>query len=226
MKETGSVWRWILCFLLLPYKINSFVFHDGGSYSTKHKHGTRQFALADPPVAPTEFQDEEESINENSDWLPTNGGFVANFRTKTERRKKSNRICFVDTIEDYKNTVVDESTCIVVVRFYASWCRSCKASEPLFKRMANSYESDVVKFVEVPLTKETAYIQEGLGVPSVPYGHIYHPQVGLVEEMKISKPNFRGFRNVLQTYVAGSCELNSDDNSRNKLDERGIGEFE
>jgi hypothetical protein len=74
--------------------------------------------------------------------------------------------------------------------------------------------SPTVKFVEVPLTKETAYIHEGLGVPSVPFGHIYHPEVGLVEEMKINKKVFKEFRETLDDYVRGSCDLPEDEEEK------------
>ena len=94
-------------------------------------------------------------------------------------------ITTVDTLEDYKREVVDEKDKIVVVRFYAQWCKSCKAAFPLFQKMKADLPS--VKYVMVPLTKDTAYIHSGLGVPSVPFGHIYHPDVGLVEERKISE---------------------------------------
>lgn len=232
MKEVRSLLGTVLGIFLFAHGIHSFapILHGVGIHpSLNNRCAARKlFAVADTPFVPAEFQDEEESIGEKSDdWIETKGGFIANLRTKKRKQqKKLEWIHFVDTIEDYKSTVVDEKSCIVVVRFFASWCRSCKASEPLFKRMAGSYGSDVVKFVEVPLTKETAYIQEGLGVPSVPYGHIYHPEVGLVEEMKISKPNFREFRDKLKTYVKGSCDLNSRNTFGGELGESIIGEFE
>jgi len=44
----------------------------------------------------------------------------------------------------------------------------------------------------------------------VPFAHIYHPEAGLVEEMKISKPHFLHFKDGLNSYVVGSCELPDD----------------
>mmetsp|Transcript_29358 Transcript_29358/g.66320 ORF Transcript_29358/g.66320 Transcript_29358/m.66320 type:complete len:247 (-) Transcript_29358:88-828(-) len=118
-------------------------------------------------------------------------------------------ITTVDTLEDYKREVVDVKDKIVVVRFYAQWCKSCKAAFPLFQKMKADLPS--VKYVMVPLTKDTAYIHSGLGVPSVPFGHIYHPDVGLVEERKINRKVFGEFRESLESYVRGSCDLPSDD---------------
>jgi hypothetical protein len=64
-----------------------------------------------------------------------------------------------------------------------------------------------VIFVEVPVTEENAALHQGLGVPSLPYAHIYHPEAGLTEKLKISRKHLSDFANKLQTYVSGSCEL-------------------
>ena len=40
-------------------------------------------------------------------------------------------------------------------------------------------------FVDVPVTPANANLHQGLGVPSLPYGHIYQPGLGLVEELII-----------------------------------------
>lgn len=63
--------------------------------------------------------------------------------------------------------------------------------------------------MEVPLTKENAYLHEGLGIPSLPYGHIYHPEAGLVEELKMKKKDgeFDNFARTLSTYIRGECDV-------------------
>mmetsp|Transcript_28478 Transcript_28478/g.33760 ORF Transcript_28478/g.33760 Transcript_28478/m.33760 type:complete len:308 (+) Transcript_28478:171-1094(+) len=175
------------------------------------------------------------------EWTPMNGGFLPNIlrrrrkttvattttnketpsTTKEAKKKKSKQtitipnVTMIDNIMDYKSIVVDEEKAIVVVRFFASWCRSCRASEPLFKNMVSRYSPSSassdgerpVKFVMVQLTKDTAYLQEGLGVPSIPYAHVYHPEGGLVEESKFSKGYYADFTRVLESYIAGSCDL-------------------
>ena len=97
---------------------------------------------------------------------------------------------------------------MVVVRFYAPWCKACKAVQQPFRKLCRDLSSmGNIKFVECPVTKENAYLHEGLGIPSLPYGHIYHPQAGLVEERKLNKNVFQDFTNVLQTYVDGQCTV-------------------
>jgi thiol-disulfide isomerase/thioredoxin len=150
--------------------------------------------------------DEEETVS--SSWIETGtGGFLPNFGSR--------KISEVATIEDYKKVVVEEPDLLVCVRFFAPWCRACKAVSSRFQRLANEYPK--VKFVECPLTKENAYLHQGLGVPSLPYAHIYHPTAGLVEERKINKNVFAEFKNkVLKSYLDGSCPIEYDDEKDGK----------
>ena len=144
-----------------------------------------------------------------------------------ERRQQQQLITTVDTLEEYKRIVVNERHSIVVVRFHASWCKSCKAAYPLFHKLATEYNDNnntgggIVKFVEVPLTKETAYLHEGLGVPSVPFGHVYYPNVGLVEERKLNRKVFNDFKSVLKDYVRGSCDIPSEEEEEEDKGEDG-----
>jgi len=162
-------------------------------------------------MRPMEEEEREKNSKQKNDedqkeWKQVVGGFVPKFLKRDADTKNYPTVEMVDTIADYKRVVVDEEDQIVVVRFFAPWCKSCKAAHPHFKKMV-SHHSPSVKFVEVPLTKDTAYIHEGLGVPSVPFGHIYHPDVGLVEEKKINRKVFKEFRESLDSYVRGSCDV-------------------
>ncbi len=60
-------------------------------------------------------------------------------------------------------------------------------------------------FLEVPVTNQNANLHQGLGVPSLPYGHIYYPEAGLVEEMKISKKYFGNLVKRVRWYHDGFC---------------------
>lgn len=161
---------------------------------------TRLHALASLPAE----DEKHKKQKKNNDWTPTRGGFLPNLGKR--RQQQQSVIQNVLTLEDYKMVVADERDTMVVVRFFAPWCRACKAVEPLYKQLAKEY-SPSVKFVQVPLTKHNAFLHEGLGVPKLPHGHIYHPSVGLVEEMSLNKKVFTDFRNTLETYIDGSCDL-------------------
>ena len=122
------------------------------------------------------------------------------------RKTRSSAPSFVHevvSLNEYKEVVADERDRLVVVRFYARWCRACKAIEPYFYRLAKSMPN--VKFVQVPVEESNANLHQGLGVPFLPFAHIYSPSLGLVEELRMSKKDFSNFHNILKTYVAGEC---------------------
>jgi thiol-disulfide isomerase/thioredoxin len=167
---------------------------------------------------------EEEQLHAQS---PTSPSAAATAPSKPKPSKKKNHLMTeVKTMQEYKDQVVDEQDAIVCVRFYAPWCRACKAVEAPYKQLATKYTSAPessdnnkiqVKFVQVPLTKENAYLHTGLGIPSLPYAHIYHPVAGLVEERSINKKIFGEFKAALQCYVDGECAIDWDSDSKNEM---------
>lgn len=126
-------------------------------------------------------------------------------RQGVQKDPRPDNVRVARTLESYKTLVGDERQKLVVVRFYATWCKSCRAIAPAFYRLANIYKD--VKFVEVPVTNKNANLHQGLGVTSLPFSHIYHPSAGLVEEMKISRKYFPEFVKTVKSYVSGTCEL-------------------
>lgn len=95
-----------------------------------------------------------------------------------------------------------------------AWCKACRAVERPFRRLTKDFPT--VKFVEVPVTKENAYLHQGLGIPSLPFAHIYQTtkkgisdggSATLVEEMKISKRVFANFKQTLGEYASGGCQV-------------------
>lgn len=160
------------------------------------------YAVASRPAEGEMEKEKKREEIDDADWTPTRGGFLPNLG----RRRRSRLIQEVVTMEDYKTVVVDEEERMVVVRFFAPWCRACHSVAPLYEQLAAEY-SPSVKFVQVPLTKTNGHLHEGLGVPSLPFAHIYDPNVGLCEEMSMNKRTFSKFRDTLETYIDGSCDL-------------------
>jgi len=183
--------------------------------------------VADPPMKGDEKRKGESNDGNDDAWFPSEGGgFIPNIRARFARTaaqkqppatfvtgaRSSNgppKVHEVLDIQQYKTEVADVRDQMVCVRFYAPWCKSCKAIEASFRRLPRDFPG--VKFVEVPVTKDNAYLHKGLGVPSLPFGHIYHPSAGLVEERKINKNVFAEFKQVLRTYAHGECPVNYDD---------------
>jgi thiol-disulfide isomerase/thioredoxin len=153
--------------------------------------------------------------NEENDWIASkDGGFIPNIKARLRSKSRTSPILQVTDIQQYKDEVAAVKDQMVCVRFYAPWCRACRAVESSFRRLPREFPG--VKFVECPVTKDNAYLHQGLGVPSLPFAHIYDPEAGLVEERKINKNVFGEFKDVLKTYVEGECPLTDDeDESRN-----------
>jgi thiol-disulfide isomerase/thioredoxin len=141
--------------------------------------------------------------NSNFNWLSV----LSSPSTSSSHTQARPLITEVKSLQDYKAIVADEKDAMVVVRFYASWCRACRAVAAPYRQLATKYRGQNVKFVEVPLTPENAVLHQGLGVPSLPYGHIYHPDAGLVEERSLNKKRFGDFVQIFQTYVDGECPI-------------------
>ena len=89
-----------------------------------------------------------------------------------------------------------------------------------------------MKFVEVPLTKENAYMHKGLGIPSLPFAHVYYNEdyVGnsdteesssscrLVDELKINKHKFSELKRVIGSYVEKECDVHYPSGANKKDD--------
>ena len=116
-------------------------------------------------------------------------------------------------MKEFKAAVVDEQDMMVVVRFYAPWCRACKAATPAYNRLTSGYEQNYpgkVKFVDCPVTEDNKHLHKGLGIKTIPFAHIYHPEAGLVEQRKIGRKNFLEFERVLGSYREASCDVAAD----------------
>uniref|UniRef100_A0A6U1R5P9 Thioredoxin domain-containing protein n=1 Tax=Cyclophora tenuis TaxID=216820 RepID=A0A6U1R5P9_CYCTE len=158
---------------------------------------------------------EEEKSTEKA-WTEVEGGFLPNIGHLKEKFGLTKKLLIteVTTLQQYKDVVAMADEELVVVKFYAPWCRACKAVAPYYRQLARQMTERGVKFVEVPVTQDNSVLCNGLGVKSVPFGHIYHREAGLVEERKLKKKDFPVFRDVLETYVNGECLLPDDDDDR------------
>lgn len=70
----------------------------------------------------------------------------------------------------------------------------------MFDKVATSYPE--VIFLDVPVLETNSNLHQGLGVESVPYGHIYHPIQGLVTETKLSRKTFSDFEVLVKMHCS------------------------
>lgn len=147
-------------------------------------------------------------------------GKIRSQNSISRQQGPTNTIQEVRTLKEYKRVVIDEARedQLVVVWFYSPWCRSCKGVSKGVQALSREYQRDV-KFVQVPVLSENAILHQGLGVKSVPFAHVYHPTLGLMEERKLTRKHLPGFHKLLQDYRMGECSLeqrhSGDDDSSN-----------
>lgn len=164
-------------------------------------------SLAEPPPSTGSASSSSSTFQRRMRGLMTKRG-TAGRRTSGQRAvDRPANLKTVETLLEYKRALDDagDEDRIVVVRFYAEWCKACKAIRPAYHRMASLYPNIV--FLDVPVTNDNANLHQGLAVPSLPYGHVYHPDAGLVEETKMSKRYFRNLVRTVRWYDEGKCGL-------------------
>lgn len=57
------------------------------------------------------------------------------------------------------------------------------------------------------MTVENKDTYDTLGIKTIPFVHVYHPQTGLAEERSLSRRNYPNFEKVVTSYAHGSCDL-------------------
>lgn len=122
-------------------------------------------------------------------------------------QKKEEVVHSVSTLDEYETAVRDETERIVVVRFHAPYCKACQAIRVAYDRLVKQSNPDAVKFVDVSITEKNVLLGEQLRIPGVPFGQIYLPGIGLVEELLMSRRHMAKFRKVLGWYVNEQCEI-------------------
>ncbi|CAM9247529.1 unnamed protein product [Hapterophycus canaliculatus] len=78
---------------------------------------------------------------------------------------------------EYEALLRENSDNLVVIKFFAPWCRSCKALDVKYRRMAVAYED--VKFVEVDV-HQSPELKKALGVRAVPTVKLHAGLLGQV----------------------------------------------
>jgi hypothetical protein len=75
----------------------------------------------------------------------------------------------------------------------------------MYKRLAR--QNPEVTFVDIPITRDNEQVRDALNVVAVPFGHIYHPTAGLMEELNMGRRFWSEFQDIFHRYTKGSCEV-------------------
>lgn len=111
----------------------------------------------------------------------------------------------VETLQQLKNTLNFNEEKVVVVRFFSHHCKSCAAVTPKLNRLARLNPN--ARFIDIPITKDNPDVQKEMDIYAVPFGHIYYPSEGLVEEVKMSKAHWSDFEDIFYSYMNNSCDV-------------------
>mmetsp|Transcript_11709 Transcript_11709/g.21903 ORF Transcript_11709/g.21903 Transcript_11709/m.21903 type:complete len:273 (+) Transcript_11709:428-1246(+) len=132
---------------------------------------------------------------------------VVNSSSSSSKDARKN-VHVAKTLQEYQEKMKEYKDCLVVIRFYSHWCKSCKAVEPKYYRLARI--NPQVEFIDIAITKENQEeFTKEFNIKSVPFGHIVHPQGGLVEKLPMGKMYWEQFEDTLYTYVNGYCDVNT-----------------
>ncbi|CAM9345306.1 unnamed protein product [Ectocarpus fasciculatus] len=86
-------------------------------------------------------------------------------------------VTLVKSKAEYDEILRHNSNSLVVIKFFAPWCRSCKALDVKYRRMA--VENDDVKFVEIDV-HQSPDLKKVLGVRAVPTVKLHAGSLGQV----------------------------------------------
>lgn len=106
----------------------------------------------------------------------------------------------IEDVSDLNSIVRSTKEQFVAVFFHSPVCKACQAAAPHYYKLSRKYSD--VKFLSVPLTpgnEET--LKHDLGVKKFPFGHIYHSQHGLLDELPILRKFIPHFEERLQFHV-------------------------
>lgn len=100
----------------------------------------------------------------------------------------------ISDIDDLKKTL--ETTNIVVLDIFASWCGPCKAIAPYFQELANTYSSSRMRFYKYDCTEDNE-LAHHLEVSSIPTFIVF--ENGEVAE-RLSGANKTDLTNLVKRY--------------------------
>jgi len=114
---------------------------------------------------------EEEDLEEDI------GGVYGKKKKKTAE-ERGGKLETIDNIthlfseEDHSKFLKANPDKLVVMKFFAPWCRACKGLEPKYKRVANADEASDVVFAQFDVQHNKRFVKS-LGILALPNVHFY-----------------------------------------------------
>jgi len=109
--------------------------------------------------------------------------------------------------EEYDRALGDNADSMVVIKYYASWCRACKALGPKVEKIARTHPE--VAFYEIEFESNKPMCKE-LGIKVLPWIEFYNGQAGKVESFSCGPSKSAQITEKLKAYEVGACTLKDD----------------
>mmetsp|Transcript_15511 Transcript_15511/g.31381 ORF Transcript_15511/g.31381 Transcript_15511/m.31381 type:complete len:207 (-) Transcript_15511:206-826(-) len=93
---------------------------------------------------------------------------------------------------------------LVVVKFYAPWCRSCKAVAARYERIAAEYPQALFFDINQEMNRDLC---RQLSVVTLPTVHFYQGSAGRIESFALGPSKISILREKLNVAIRGSCRI-------------------
>ena len=97
---------------------------------------------------------------------------------------------------------------LVVLKFFAPWCRACKGLAPRFKAVAMNDQNKDIIFAEMSVQNNKDYVKS-LGILALPNVHFYAGNQGLVENFPCGPSKMPILKTKLREYLKKSIDKNT-----------------
>mmetsp|Transcript_33626 Transcript_33626/g.132558 ORF Transcript_33626/g.132558 Transcript_33626/m.132558 type:complete len:163 (-) Transcript_33626:391-879(-) len=121
-------------------------------------------------------------------------------------RESSGNVMEMKTSQEYSK-ILNESDDVVLVKFYAPWCRACDKAGRLLEAVTPQYPEVSFNQINFSTNRELC---RSLGIKAMPTFHIYHDGVK-IDDFSCGPKRFPELVNRLESYKNGFCMVEQED---------------
>ncbi|KAL6210023.1 hypothetical protein ACLB2K_020961 [Fragaria x ananassa] len=113
----------------------------------------------------------------------------------------------IRSVQEFVSALAEAGDRLVLVKFYAPWCRSCRALFPKLFKTAEDHPE--ILFLKVNFD-ENKKLCEIMKVKILPYFHFYSASEGQLESFACSLASFQKIKDAIQLHNTTRCSIGSD----------------
>jgi len=145
----------------------------------------------------------------------------AHFNDGSEKLAQQSKISVVASYDDFFKVLAEDER-LTIIKFHATWCKSCQKFGLKFRKLAYEYgdrigengkvlERGQVRFAEVEFAAN-ADLCRSLGVKRLPYIHMYRGSEGLLNEFACGPKHFHLVCEALIDYLKDNSKIRQIEN--------------